>query len=223
MLWISSQTDDDQWTLFANCLWALWRNRNDLAYQGIQPSHETFCRYLNSISVESMVAASVSSTKSVPVSTSQNHQLHTIVCHTDGSWKEGWMGGIGYVFTENGTLKWYRSARWLLVGPLRAEARAVLEALVLTKSKGWEQFTICSDCQSLVSAVLAIDPPVDVDWRAFKEVYDIWLFLRLNPDINCIYVDRSQNALADSLAKRGRIRLGYPRMHLPNSATLMDC
>lgn len=52
---------------------------------------------------------------------------------------------------------------------------------------------------------MEFNPPTDVDWRAHKEIFDIWKKVKCNKGFNCVHITREQNTLADELAKRGRI------------------
>lgn len=130
--------------------------------------------------------------------------LTGIICNTDGSWKEGCLGGIGYAFTNREALMVYRSASQRVHSPLHAEARALLLAIQHAISSNWGPCTFCSDSQELVLACTTIHPPTEVDWRAHREVHDIWILLNQCPDYLCVFVPRIQNGLADYLAKQGR-------------------
>lgn len=50
---------------------------------------------------------------------------------------------------------------------------------------------------------MAQRPPTDVDWKAHKEIYEVWKKMKSNLGFNCCHVARTQNGLADILAKRG--------------------
>lgn len=47
---------DEQWTVFAEVIWSIWRCRNDLVYGAKKPSIQTFFLYLNAVSSESLIA-----------------------------------------------------------------------------------------------------------------------------------------------------------------------
>lgn len=51
-----------------------------------------------------------------------------------------------------------------------------------------------------------MEPPADVDWRAFAEIFEAWKLLRLNQGFSCVAIPRNQNDMADHLAKTGRIQ-----------------
>lgn len=211
MLWMAKHTDSQQWTHFANCVWALWRCRNDNFYNGTKISKQTFDAYLNLISSESLVASSVrrggvrGEAGNQPVQ-AQPALIGSRSCHVDGSWKEGWLGGVGFAFSRNGALQAYRSARRLVCCALQAEAYALLEALTYAVSKGWQECTFYTDCQVIQRACSSLEPPVDLDWRVYKKGHEIWRILKLHEGYHCLHIDRSQNDLADRLAKLGRIK-----------------
>ena len=86
--------------------------------------------------------------------------------------------------------------------PIHAEAAALSKAIQTVKSMGIARCTFFSDNQTLVQTCMALQPPVEADWRAYREMYEIWLMLKEN-DYNCLHVNRSQNSVADHLAKAG--------------------
>ncbi|XP_078156085.1 uncharacterized protein LOC144551861 [Carex rostrata] len=164
LLWMAKQTSDEQWTTFANCLWALWRCRNGLAYQGIRPSHATFQSYLNSIQGESMLFASAIGGRGLAdPDTVPRPDMASLNCFSDGSWKEGRFGGIGFVFTQNGVLKGYVSAGLVSCSAFQAEAAALLQAIRFTISNSWDECNFCSDSSTLVSLCTGLQPPLEAD------------------------------------------------------------
>ena len=169
-----------------------------------------FQRLFNSIESESIIATT-GKLRAIPPISSPSSGRETIEsqvlqCHSDGSWREGWVGGIGFVFMKQGQLMAYRSARRTICSPLQAEAVALLEAIRYAIFKGWNQCLFCTDSQLLASETMALKPPLEVDWRAFREINEIWASLKRNSGYICLYVPRCQNDLADKLAKQGRIQ-----------------
>lgn len=96
---ISDKLDDDQWLVYVNSLWALWRCRNDCAYSGKMPDFQLFMKYLNSANRESRTGAArrfcAMTGRAQPSSLAEFQNDY--VCFLDGSWMDGWNGGIGVV------------------------------------------------------------------------------------------------------------------------------
>lgn len=61
-----------------------------------------------------------------------------------------------------------------------------------------------TDSSILVKVSAQEQPPMDTDWSTFSEVLDVWRLFRTNVLYTCSHVSRSQNTLADYLAKKGR-------------------
>lgn len=53
-----------------------------------------------------------------------------------------------------------------------------------------------------------LQPPQDEDWRAAKELLEIWRMFKQNAQFTCQQIPRSQNGLADRLANKGRLNEG---------------
>lgn len=131
-----------------------------------------------------------------------------IQCHVDGSWVFGWLGGAGFVFQNTGTLLAYCSERVTACCALQTEACALLNAMEYAIRNGFSCCNFLSDCQVLVNACTAQQPPIEVDWKAHKEIYVIWKMIKCNPGFRCCHIGREQNELADFLAKQGRLMGG---------------
>lgn len=206
VLLIGSQVDDAQWTHFMNSIWSIWRCRNDGTYGGKKPDLSQFVGYFRSISWESQLRETTNRSQKNQ-QTIQIRELVTprsCVCYTDGAWMDRWNGGIGIAIFSKEELVIYRSARALGCSPITIEAIALREAISLVLSRGIHECTFLSDCLLLVKAVNSTTPPSNVDWRAFSVIMQVWNLFKHNPDFDCYHIDRSQNALADSLAKKGR-------------------
>ena len=124
---------------------------------------------------------------------------------SDGSWVQGWYGGIGVVLWYKDELILYKSKAVRGCSPLQTEAMALKESIVLAINHGIESCSFFSDCLTLVQVVSSPQPPMDADWRAFDEILEIWKLLQENKLYLCVHVLRCQNNLADDLAKKGRL------------------
>lgn len=118
------------------------------------------------------------------------------------------MEGIGFVLTRKEELLAYRAERVLVCCAIQAKACALLLAMKYVMGQGISSCNFFTDCQTVFSSCTALTPPIEVDWKAQKEIYDIWKILKCNPGFGCYFVSRNQNEMADELAKRGRIKGG---------------
>ncbi|XP_078175174.1 uncharacterized protein LOC144568677 [Carex rostrata] len=86
----------------------------------------------------------------------------------------------------------------------QTEAVALLEAIKYVKGSGLSECTFYSDNKALVELVTSLQPPTEADWRAYKECYESWKLIKQNSSLKCSHILRSQNDVADCLAKKGR-------------------
>ncbi|KAF3330012.1 hypothetical protein FCM35_KLT05343 [Carex littledalei] len=175
---ISTET----WQNTVSSLWALWRCRNDCAFQGKRPSFQDFSRYMTSIEIEVMLIDSLGKpTKCLPGGSPILDQCQgdNLVCHVDGSWAFGWIGGAGFIFPSKDLLIAYCSERVTAYCAIQAEACALQWVIDYAIKNGLYNCHFLSDCQVLVNACTTQQPPVDVDWKAHKEMYDIWRKLKV--------------------------------------------
>lgn len=121
-------------------------------------------KYQSPIRIETMIAVSgrggrrgndTISTGNAPVE--DIDPLTGLVCWVDGSWKEEWFGGLGFVLLKGNRLMAYRSASIKACSPLQAEALALQQACRYAIAVGEEQCLFLSDCQLLVSACTSFD------------------------------------------------------------------
>lgn len=206
--WLMEESSTQAWQEIMISLWCLWRCRNDWIFQGKRPNYEAFSRYRSRIEVEVMLANSMGksrmeTTGTVPVS--QQVEEWGLVCHVDGSWAFGCVGGAGFIFRSRDKLTVFCSERTTACCAIQAEALALQRAIDYAIKNRFHTCHFISDCQALVNASNAQQPPVEVDWRAHKEMYDIWKKLKCTPGFTCSHIGREQNELADTLAKKGRI------------------
>lgn len=59
---------------------------------------------------------------------------------------------------------------------------------------------IYTDNATLASAVSLLQPPMEVDWRASREILDLWRLFKCNIGFDCKHISRSHNEMADYLA-----------------------
>ncbi|KAF3519937.1 hypothetical protein DY000_02059984 [Brassica cretica] len=124
----------------------------------------------------------------------------TILCYSDAAWKHGSpTAGCGWSFqSPQGHILLNGSCTHLHVkSPLQAEALAVREAILNAKSLGYSKICLKSDCQGLLAAINSKFPPAEI----FGIIRDIESLSILFTACSFVFVSRSANSLADSLAK----------------------
>lgn len=208
---MGEQLTDQQWERFVGSLWGVWRCRNDQTYGGKQASVIDFNRYARAIEREVTVlkAGKSPARNSNNVSSDPLAYDHIMpndpVCQVDGSWASDWVGGIAFVLTRGIELKAYSSIGIRSCCPMQSEAAALKEAVTFVQSHNISGCKFLSDCKELVDLCQQTSPPLQADWRIFHEVLEVWHQFKSRPDYSCFYVPRSQNTLADFLAKQGRV------------------
>ncbi|XP_078154191.1 uncharacterized protein LOC144549360 [Carex rostrata] len=208
--YLASATPEEDWSSIGNVIWAIWRVRNARTYQGIAPTHEQFLGFLTGIQEETRLAQAMDKGRKMREENSNLRDAQQEVttdssCYVDGSWGGGWMGGMGYVIIKGGTLLQYGAAPTNASSPLQAEAGALKEAVKQVVSLGLHSCTFFSDSLTLVQAVSQYQPPIDVDWKAYGEIHQMWLAAKRNREWVFCHINRDQNVIADKLAKLGRI------------------
>lgn len=194
---------EDQWTMFANVCWAIWRCRNDRAYGGKEISIQLFQQYLITIGIETRISRSKAHLHTT--GEIRSHHVSTdYICILDGSWEQGWQGGIGYVIKKGEELLQYCSKRVQSCCPLQSEVLALKEAVSGVQILGIDSCTFLTDCKVLADLVSNLNLPVDADWTVFLEIQQLWLLFRTNELYHCQHQSRDLNTLADYLAKKGR-------------------
>lgn len=83
------------------------------------------------------------------------------------------------------------------------KALALEEAVRYALQIGITDCVFETDNKSIAEAIMAMKPPLQVDWRAFKQVFKVWKWFRGNQGLKCDHISRSHNEVADCLAKRG--------------------
>lgn len=123
----------------------------------------------------------------------------------DGSWVGDWNGGLWYIIKGIDKLIKYTATPILALSPLHVEAWALKEAWQEVINEGIRECVFYSDCLELVQALVQLRVPIDMDWKAFKEVFELWKIYRNNKEFRCIHVSRDLNEEADKLARLGRL------------------
>jgi ribonuclease HI len=82
------------------------------------------------------------------------------------------------VLERNGELQIEKSSGVKASCAAQAEAIALLQALHYAIDNGIKSCKFFTDSQTLSETVRAWKPPLLVDWRTFKEVFEIWKLLK---------------------------------------------
>lgn len=144
-------------------LWAIWRSRNDMAFQGKAPSFKQFKSYVAQIEVENSIFLA----KQIANRHSSSNQVtnlvcvhHLVTCRVDGSWAFGWVGGIGFLFKNGSNLMVYKSERVLACCALQAEAIALQQGIDYAISEGISECSFVTDNSTLATLCTNINPPI---------------------------------------------------------------
>lgn len=78
--------------------------------------------------------------------------------------------GNGFVIKSGDSMKAYGVNHGTAACPLQAEARALLEAVRYVTENVQENCVFCTDNAMLANAVSRLQPPIEVDWRAAREI-----------------------------------------------------
>lgn len=209
ILSLSSHMDDEQWTDYANSLWALWRCRNDRAYSGKTLTFESYRSHFNHISWETRVGAprGLCSILHYHNTLPPPHCIDSeYSCQVDGSWSHGWNGGMGIILLRHEELILYRSSRVQVCCSLQSEALALLQGINSAIHQQIHSCTFYTDCSTLADLCSSPCPPLQAEWTAFSETLQCWDFFQSNKLFVCLHRPRSQNREADLLAKQGRLQ-----------------
>ncbi|KAF3320804.1 hypothetical protein FCM35_KLT14938 [Carex littledalei] len=122
-------------------------------------------------------------------------------CMSDGSWKERWQGGMGFLVKKKGQRSAYKAAGVVACSPIHAEARAMREAIRYIAEMNYYPCTFYTDSQKIATLSMQHQPPLMADWTVFKEIYEIWDIMKRNTYFHCVYLPREQI----ELAKKGRM------------------
>lgn len=86
---------------------------------------------------------------------------------------------------------------------IQAEAVAMFEVVKLVRNLGAAECSFETDNQTIAEVLMKNLPLMQIDWRAFREVFEVWKWFKEMKGFRCKYVPRSRNTVADDLEKRG--------------------
>ncbi|CAA7020616.1 unnamed protein product [Microthlaspi erraticum] len=194
--------------LFPWICWTLWKARNYLIFEE-RPFSPT--ETMNNAIVE---AKEWQQAQSEPQKKTLRHaQLNqnatppnSILCFTDGAWSEiNGIGGLGWVFVdgEGTNIDSGQGAEQFISSPLMAEALAIRSALQHALEKGFSQIHIKSDAQEVIRAITKQELVKEL----YGVLFDIKTLASLFDSISFSSIPRSENTIADTMAKIAKNRL----------------
>ena len=199
------QMEDHQ---FAWILWYIWKGRNNKVFSNLD---------IDPIDTLKLGEAESTLWAEAQVLNEQRTEPRTVVtslppipgrcCFTDGSWKEGYIfSGQGWLSTLAGFdgLLGARNVRASL-SPLHAEMEALLYAMECMRNLRQFQVTFATDCSQLVK--MFSEPEELLAFADYLEDFKTLTESFTRSEI--IYVPRTLNTMADSLARNARMQPSY--------------
>lgn len=93
-----------------------------------------------------------------------------------------------------------RAVLSVVCSPMQTEAVALKEAIHLVKSFNLPSCIFYTDNQELSKVCMELHPPIDANWRAYREINDIWRLLK-DYEYEWRHILRSQNCVTDHLTE----------------------
>jgi ribonuclease HI len=73
------------------------------------------------------------------------------------------------------------------ISAFHTEVRALLLAVQAIKEANLNRAVLITDCKQLAEAIKSKEPPTNIDWRFYSELIQIWLFVKDNYGVNCVF------------------------------------
>ncbi|CAA7020130.1 unnamed protein product [Microthlaspi erraticum] len=134
------------------------------------------------------------------------NQPHALTCFTDGAWnKETKIGGLGWILVDNEGSEVSRgqAAERNVSSPLMTEALAVRSALNHALEEGFTSLHLKSDALDLIRALNSHEQIKEI----YGLLFDIHALASMFVSIDFSYIPRSNNNIADAIAKLAKSRL----------------
>lgn len=188
--------------IFPWIIWAIWTARNYLVFEDrtFSPG-ETILKAL--IEARDWQQAQLTiENPTVHIRAQKPYLLHgdTVTCFTDGAWNaDSGIAGSGWIFIDKSDIELGsgQDGERFISSPIMAEALSIRSALNHALEKGFTNLLLKSDAQDLIRALTAQE--------TIKEIYglmfDINALASLFISISFVFIPRSQNSKADTLAK----------------------
>ncbi|CAA7035950.1 unnamed protein product [Microthlaspi erraticum] len=204
--------------LFSWICWAIWKARNHLLFEQRKfSSAETMSKAVSEARDWQQAQRKTHLLKPRSKTPSPNQtNPNTITCFTDGAWsKEHEIGGLGWIFIDaDGTTRNHgHAAERFVSSPIMTEALAIRSALNQALESEITHIHIKTDAQEFVRAINMQEQIAEI----FGILFDIQTLVSMFLSISFSYIPRSENAMADSIAKNAKSRL----VTLVSNQTLM--
>jgi ribonuclease HI len=90
-------------------------------------------------------------------------------CQIDGSYSSPYEGGAAYILYHGQILIEYEVVHFQAQSPFHSELRALQLAIEAIRQRGCTEVTILTDCLLLTKLMASSYPPLDMDWRMYKQ------------------------------------------------------
>jgi Reverse transcriptase-like len=196
ILYLKNALDVSGFKLFLNTLWALWKARCSYVYEWKQLSPNYVVRVATELSQTGLTLPRRCLPRTLSSSPISIITPNVISCFVDGSYSHATDGGHGraaMVMKKGDEMIEYTAQPFLAISALHSEVRAVSLAVQALQSANLNHAVIVTDCKQLSEAISAKDFPINLDWRLYSENFQVWLFVKDNSGISCVFMGREHN------------------------------
>jgi hypothetical protein len=163
-----SSTSKDNFKLFVEILWSLWKVRCSCIYEGREPEvHRVLSMALSYSQIRYFPQQPAYQPQELgELNGNINPELgqkEGLICYIDGSFSPPNEGGVAYIIFQDGVLIEYGLIYSQALSPLHTELQAMQIAVEAIKDKGGERATIFTGCLQLRNLLVYGKPPLDID------------------------------------------------------------
>lgn len=164
--------DNDQFIVFSNILWCVWKARNEFIFKGKNTTPQAILAQATAMGIAKpmrQLSHKQDGLEVIPVPSGAG------VILIDASWDCSKKTGTAFiVFNGKGELIFVQTRSTLCTDPLQAEAMALLHVLQYIKGEGGTQpvsnFLVCTDCKTFMKAITQNDYQELPSWQAAEVV-----------------------------------------------------
>ncbi|CAA7058564.1 unnamed protein product [Microthlaspi erraticum] len=191
--------------LFPWIVWAIWKARNTLIFEDrlFQPEETIHKAVTEAKEWQSSQLLSQPLVRSPFAITRSPDQIRALTYFTDGAWcKDSGIGGSGWIVVDNDGTEVSRghSAERFVSSPLAMEALAIRSALNHALENGFSNIILKPDAEDLIRALNTHEQIKEI----YGLLFDIHALAFMFSSISFISIRRSENALADAIAKSAK-------------------